>query len=105
MKCRHCNAPWKWNRDYCPECKRNYGGATYPAKQTDEELRDIAERIHQIPAAFAELSLGGGLTIHQANLEDFYDDDEEKWLAAKGKDMESHRAKYRTGSWNLNPRL
>ena len=77
----------------------NYGGARYPAKQTDEELRDIADRVQQIHAAFAELTLGGGITLHQAHLEGFYDEDEEEWLAARGKDMESHWAE--VPDWKL----
>ena len=79
--------------------ERNYGGAEYPAKQTNEELRDVAERIQQIHEAFAELTLGGGLTLHQAHLEGFYDEDEEEWLAARGKDMESHWAE--VPDWKL----
>ena len=37
MKCRHCGIPWKYDNEYCPRCERNYGGAKYPATQTEKD--------------------------------------------------------------------
>ena len=88
MRCRHCDALWEYDWEYCPECQRNYGGAIYPAKQTDDELREIAELIEQIRIAFVEVTLGKGESLHQAHLEGAYWDDA-LWLAAKEKDPET----------------
>jgi hypothetical protein len=106
MKCRHCGAPWEYEWEYCPECKRNYAGAKYPAKQTEDELRDIAQLIQLIHTAFADVTLGGGETLHQAHLEGAYTD-EKVWLAARQKDPESHWSevpdwKLETGSSTLS---
>jgi hypothetical protein len=89
MKCRQCNVPWKYDWEYCPECKRNYGGAIYPAKQTDNKLREIDQLIEQIHLAFADVTLGDGESLHQAHLEGAYWD-EAVWVAAKQKDPETH---------------
>jgi hypothetical protein len=88
LKCRHCNVPWQYEWDYCPECGLNYGGAKYPATQTDQELEDIAELVQLIHKAFAGVMLGGGETLHQADLEGAYSD-KKVWLAAREKDPES----------------
>ena len=89
MKCRHCGSPWEYVWEFCPQCRRNYGGARYPSTQTDEELRDIQSLIQQIHEAFAEVAIGGGETLHQAHLEGAYTDKAE-WLAAREMDPESH---------------
>lgn len=89
MKCRHCDFPWEYDWEYCPQCDRNYGGAKYPATQTETELSDIERLIQQIQGAFAEVVLGGGETIHQAHLEGI-DGKGERWLAAGEEDPESH---------------
>jgi hypothetical protein len=88
MKCRHCGTQWEDGGEYCPQCHRNYGGAKYPATQTDEELRDIARLIQQIHKAFTGVVLGRGDTIHQAHLEGVFGRGE-KWIAEGEKDPES----------------
>ncbi|WP_165246939.1 DUF6714 family protein [Paludisphaera soli] len=88
MQCRHCGVPWEYDWEYCPECNRNYGGAVYPATQTDEELRDVAELIRRIREAFAGVSRGEGETIHQAHLEGIFGRDA-RWAAEGAKDPES----------------
>lgn len=69
MKCRRCGIPWKYCWEYCLECRLNYGGAKYPATQTDKELSDIEALIGQINRAFNSVTLGGGQSIHQAHFE------------------------------------
>lgn len=91
MRCRHCDNEWElegW--EYCPHCRRNYGGARYPATQTDVELRDIDALILRIRDAFDPIRLGGGQTIHQAHLKGCYNE-ERVWIAARAKDPETHR--------------
>ncbi len=89
MKCCHCGIPWEYDYEYCPRCERNYGGAKYPATQTEAELRDIEGLIRQIHEVFAGVELGGGETIHQAHLEGIFGRGK-RWLAAGEKDPESH---------------
>lgn len=89
MQCNHCHAPWDddgWV--YCPVCHRNYSGALYPAKQTEQELRDIDRLQRRIRAAFAGVTLGGGMSLAQAHLEGAYSD-EAVYLAARAKDPET----------------
>jgi hypothetical protein len=88
MKCRHCNAAWDVEWEYCPQCQRNFGGAVYPEKQTPEELRDIAALAEMIEQAFAGVRLEGGTTIHEAKLEGAYTDDQDR-LDARAKDPET----------------
>ncbi len=90
MNCPHCHVPWKYHYEYCPDCRRNYGGAVFPAKQTETELADIDALILRIQEAFVEVSRGDGETLHQACLEDFYDTDEPEWITAGLKDPEEH---------------
>jgi hypothetical protein len=90
MHCRHCGTLWEvggW--EYCPECHRNSGGAVYPATQTEQELRDIDILIQQIHTAFADVTLDGAETLHQADLEGAYRDIQ-VWHDAGKKDLESH---------------
>jgi hypothetical protein len=61
----------------------------YPATQTAEELRENAELLARIHLTFHDVSLGGGETIHQADLEGCYRG-EQMWLAERAKDPESH---------------
>ncbi|MDR3620904.1 MAG: hypothetical protein P4L85_16245 [Paludisphaera borealis] len=89
MNCRHCGGAWEYDWEYCPECSRNFGGAKYPATQSDQEFRDISELVQQIHRAFADVRRGGGYTLHQAHLEGCYDT-EAKWLATGEKDPETH---------------
>jgi hypothetical protein len=98
MKCRHCGIPWEYDWEYCPQCERNYGGAKYPATQTEAELRDVERLVRQLRGAFAEVELGGGETIHQAHLEGIFGKGEE-WIAAREKDPESHW--YEVPDWKL----
>jgi hypothetical protein len=88
-KCPHCGAEWECLMDYCPACHRNYGGAVYPATQTEQERQDIAQLVGQIHRAFDHVVLGGGLSLHQAHLEGAYSD-ERVFLAARERDTESH---------------
>ncbi len=87
-KCRHCNASWEWGWEYCPECKRNFGGAVYPNTQTPEELAEIESLIGLIQDAFRGTQLEGGITIHEADLEGAYQGEEVR-LAARAKDTEA----------------
>jgi hypothetical protein len=89
MKCRHCDTPWEHEWEYCPQCERNYGGAKYPAMQTDEELREIDLLLRQIRTAFAGVVLGGGETIHQAHLEGTCSRGAPQWVAEGEKDPET----------------
>ncbi len=91
MRCRHCDASWKYEWEYCPECHRNYGGAIEPATQTDEELRDIdeADRADQNRLLIDLVTLGDGDSLHQAHLEGAYSDEME-WVAAREKDPETY---------------
>lgn len=87
MECRHCRTPWEYDWEHCPECNRNRGGAVYPAKQTEVELREIAELIRRIDEAFAGVRRGGGETIHQAHLEGIFGRGP-RWVAAGEQDTE-----------------
>ena len=87
MKCRHCNAPWEYDWQYCPECNRNFGGAFYPAKQTAEEQAEIELLIKRIQNAFAGTQLEDGVTIHEAHLDGCYLKEEDR-LEARAKDTE-----------------
>ena len=62
LKCRHCDAPWEWDWEYCPECHRNFGGAVYPDQHTPEELAKVERLIEQIHAAFSGTLLEDGTT-------------------------------------------
>lgn len=89
LSCRHCGALWEYpDYEYCPECDRNYGGALYPATQTEKELSDAAKLIESITEAFAGTELGDGVTLHEADLEGAYCNDAVR-LAARAKDTES----------------
>jgi hypothetical protein len=88
LRCRHCGAPWQYEWEYCPQCSRNYGGALYPETQTAEEIRDSAELIRRIHAAFDDVALGDGLTLHEADLEGVYLDERVR-LEARAKDKET----------------
>ncbi len=87
LACRHCHAPWEYEWEYCPQCERNYGGARYPATQTDAELRAIESLIALIRHTFSEVRLGKGTTIHEADLEGAYTDPAVR-DHARSKDME-----------------
>ena len=87
MKCRHCNSAWEYEWEYCPECRRNFGGAVYPAKQTAQELAEIERLIALIQNAFEGVQLEDGTTIHEAELEGAYSDDRVR-IAAREKDKE-----------------
>ncbi len=87
MKCRHCDAPWEYDWEYCPECSRNFGGAVYPDQQTPDELATIEQLIKQIQNAFAGTRLEDGTTIHEADLEGCYLKEEDR-LEARAKDTE-----------------
>ena len=89
MKCRHCDTRWEHAYEYCPQCERNYGGAKYPATQTDEELREIGLLLQQVRTAFAGVVLGGGETIHQAHLEGTCSRGAPRWIAEGEKDPET----------------
>ena len=90
MRCRHCNVEWEndWEWEYCPACKRNYGGAVYPAKQTPQELADIETLIEIIHQTFAGVMLEDGTTIHEADLEGAYLDEQVR-LDSRAKDHET----------------
>jgi hypothetical protein len=88
MKCRHCDAAWEYDWEYCPECNRNLGGAVYPDRQTPEELAEIELLIRQIQDAFAGTQLEDGTTIHEADLEGCYLKEEER-LEGRAKDTEA----------------
>ncbi len=88
MRCRHCNAPWALEWEYCPECHRNYGGAVYPEKQTARECADVDHLIAVITAAFHGVKLDGGTTIHEADLEGAYTEEHVR-IAARKKDPET----------------
>jgi hypothetical protein len=66
----------------------NYGGARYPATQTEEEIREIESLIRRIHTVFAEVTLGSGKTIHQADHEGCYTESE--WISAGELDPEFH---------------
>jgi hypothetical protein len=88
MHCRHCNAPWEFDWEYCPECHRNYGGAVYPESQTNAEATEIGRLIALITEAFRDVQLEDGTTIHEADLEGAYSEDSER-LLAREKDTEA----------------
>ncbi|WP_404304939.1 DUF6714 family protein [Neorhodopirellula lusitana] len=88
MNCRHCNTAWECEWEYCPECQRNFGGAIYPKQQTPEELAEIDQLIRLIRQAFDGNQLGDGTTIHEANLEGCYLNEEVR-LEARAKDIET----------------
>ncbi|APW59830.1 hypothetical protein [Paludisphaera borealis] len=96
MKCRHCGIAWEYEWEYCPECNRNFGGAEYPAAQSDQELRDISELVQKIHRAFADVKRGSGYTLHQGHLEGCYDT-EAKWLAAREKTQKFTGPKFQAG--------
>lgn len=87
FKCRHCDAPWEYNWEFCPECSRNFGGALYPDRQSSEEQLEIQLLIKQIKNAFAGTRLEDGSTIHEADLEGCYQYEEDR-LEARAKDTE-----------------
>ena len=87
MQCRHCKAPWEWDWEYCPECRRNFGGAIYPLTQTPQEIADIERIVAEVADAFRDVQLEDGETIHEADLEGAYSDDSVR-LAAREKDPE-----------------
>jgi hypothetical protein len=88
MRCPHCNTdcgrPW----EYCPHCRRNYGGAIYPDKQTAQEVAEIERIANVITDAFCDIQLEGGTTIHEADLEGCYSDDR-VLLEARQRDPEN----------------
>lgn len=87
MRCRHCDALWETEWEYCPECHRNYGGAVYPKQQTTEESADGQRLIALIAEAFRDVRLDDGTTIHEADLEGAYIDDNVR-VSARAKDTE-----------------
>jgi hypothetical protein len=88
LKCRHCNVPWEYDWEYCPECRRNFGGAVYPEQQTSDELGEIDQLITLIRSAFDGTQLEGGTTIHEADLEGCYLKEQDR-LDARAKDSET----------------
>ncbi|MCF7674601.1 MAG: hypothetical protein K9N23_12970 [Akkermansiaceae bacterium] len=85
--CRHCRSVWVYDWEYCPECDRNYGGAVYPALQTEEERMELLVIAAEIEQAFERVQLEDGKTIHEANLEGCYLNEQER-MDARAKDTE-----------------
>lgn len=86
-QCRHCQALWKTEWEYCPECRLNYAGAKYPAKVTDKELEEAEALVAEIRKSFEEVRLDGGMTLHEGDLEGAYSDPTVR-LKARDKDPE-----------------
>jgi hypothetical protein len=60
----------------------------YPEQQTEEELREIDQLINLIRDAFSGQQIDDGTTIHEADLEGCYLQDQER-LDARAKDTET----------------
>jgi hypothetical protein len=85
-KCQYCDTVWTTCWEYCPQCRRNYGGAIYPELYSARELESVEKTSTIIRDAFRGVELGSGLTIHEADLEGHdYDGAGE---AARAKDPE-----------------
>jgi hypothetical protein len=85
-RCRYCDAVWTANWEYCPQCRRNYGGAIYPELYSARELESVEKTSSIIREAFRGVELGNGLTIHEADLEGH--DEDGAGEAARAKDPE-----------------
>ena len=89
MECRHCDLEWRVEHEYCPVCRRNFGGAIWPNIETEHEIEQRGVLIACIRDAFRGTAPGNGTTIHEADLEGCYTDDSER-LAARAKDTETN---------------
>jgi hypothetical protein len=69
MTCRHCNVGWDSDYEFCPSCKKNYGGSTYPDQHTAEEMNAAQEVIKEISQAFRLIRLNLGMSLSQGDLE------------------------------------
>lgn len=87
MRCRHCNAEWDFDWEYCPHCHRNYGGAVCLEQKTQQEISDTERVVAFIQQAFNGVWLEDGTTIHEADLEGAYENDKVR-LQAWAKDPE-----------------
>jgi len=72
--CRHCQALWETEWEYCPECRLNYAGAKYPAKVADKELEEAEALVAEIRQTFEKVRRDGGMTLHEGDLEGAYSD-------------------------------
>lgn len=83
LACRHCGVIWKWEWEYCPECRRNFGGAIWPEQQTAEELAEIDRLIAVIASAFSGVERGDGTSLHEAWQEYAVDEDHRRDLRSR----------------------
>lgn len=85
--CRHCSFIGGGEYDYCPCCNLNYGGAKYPDIESEIEIAEKNILLKCLSVSFANISIGDGMTIHEANLEGAYFDDNVR-ITARKKDNE-----------------
>ena len=83
-RCKHIE--WNLELPYCPICKRDQNGELDPNLYTNSELKSREKSAAFIRRSFETVRLGGGMTIHEADLEG-WDEDGEGELA-RSKDPE-----------------